>query len=316
MEYHSQKFWLMSTKNTAQNKKLNLQSQLDTKDLYDSPIFLELSKKLASDLSLRKFFVGRIFTELFNDKGLCEFIKSTSLFPAAYLESTGYQVLDYFNSMRINAESTFKRELSTTFENVCSKACDINIFEPQSYIIDTNGAFHFTDSKKDSTKVYATFYKVLDTLLEPWIKAESHGIMLEAWIYALVKDYLKKFKFKVLHNVKIIEKEKKINLKTLVSEAGEKVRTVSDVDCLITQQEHPVGFLQCKMDKKFDWEDVRAFCGDMHLLRPILGAIIIGHNKHVKTDRFYGNVAIFPNVIEREDFPDVLFEFLNSKLNI
>lgn len=193
----------MSTKNTARNKNWKSQQQDKSEQSLGSPAFLELSKWMVKKTSLRQFFVGNIFSELFNaDRGLCEFVKAVEIFPAVYLKKSGHEVVDFFAGMRDNAHKTFQTKLEKTFEDICSKACDIGIFEPQTYLIGgIDEKLHIVNSQQDempSTEIYGTFYKVSEKLREPWVKAEDRGKMLEAWIQTLVGEHLKDTGFDVV----------------------------------------------------------------------------------------------------------------------
>ncbi len=311
----------MSTRNTVQSKvKWKFLPSPEEKELTEG-CFLKLSKKLEADINLRKLFIGEVFGNLFStDKGLCELVESLKVFPEIYCKKTGHEFLDFFEKMRRTASAVCGKN-NIAFENLCTDACDLGIFKPQSYVADYNGELTLIHAERDSkqaTEVYGTFYKIADVLYEPWIKSDNIGKMLELWTYALIKEHLAHTSYEVYQNVEVVDLEA-VDLETLegiTKESCLDCDSIGQLDCLIQHEERPLALIECKMDKKFGWKDVRAFYGSMHLYGAQFGAIIIGHGERFQKIRRYDkeNFAIFPNVLERQDFPDVLYKYLDSKL--
>jgi hypothetical protein len=312
----------MSTKNTAQNKlkgKFRLLFDPLQENLTNQS-FSKLSERLVENVKLRRFFINNIFPDLFStDAKLVTFVQSTEVFPAIFLESSGHALLEFFDQTQHNAEKVFKSKLDRTFENVCSNACDLGIFEPQSYLVGDKEELKLINSErydKEYGDVQGTFYKVAPVLKEPWLKAPDRGKMLELWTCLLLKEHLAKTAYEVLWDVKVVED--KLKLWNLESIAGKKKAhiTAGQLDCMITHKGddyYPVGVVECKT-KDFGWSELRAFCGSLNFFGAQFGAVVIGNTETFKTDRTFQNIRIFTNVVEREDFPNVLFDYVDSKL--
>ncbi|HIH70413.1 hypothetical protein, partial [Methermicoccus shengliensis] len=273
---------------------------------------LELVSRLDDDIPLREFFVGNTFSDLFKEhRDFHTFVSSKQIFPAVYLQNSGHDTLDFFAGMLQGANAVFQEKLSRNLEDVCNKAVDIGIFEPQTYIDEVNGKLHLVLGKDDNGNPHETrgiFYKISDDLYELWIKPEYIGKMLEVWVYTLLKKHLKQLN--VLPNVSVRKKPHTVpkSAKEITPEEASYVLT--EIDCMIMDDGGVLGIIECKM-KDVGWEDVLKFYGALKFLNAHFGVIVVGRGETFKTDMEFEEIKIIPNAVKRQDFPEILIKWVD-----
>ena len=203
----------------------------------------------------------------------------------------------------------------------------MGLFIPQTYV-DGKLMLILLDDKFDIEQFkfnYGIFYQVAPALFEFWIKPEDTGRMMELWIYCTLKEHFEGTKFEVFNHVSIYESAVQAeNIQQLLetpsrkkeeSEMEQQKEEIVDVDCLIMEGDKVACFIECKSGKP-KWADTLKFHGMVSLFGAPFGILIGGDSWLKNTNPEYTNIKIFTNVIERFEFPNELFEYLDSKLGI
>jgi len=312
----------MSTRNTYPSAvKLGEKYEGISEPLLDESIVLKLTKSLEDDINLRRFFIDNSFVGHFKKKGkrneLYEFVMSTRVFPSILAKHMDYELFNFFLDIRRNAADVFKKNLSRGFNEVCEKAENIGLFEAKVSILDTETKICLISSDAFSGTegdLCGTFYKISESLFEYWIKPESKGKMLEAWVYGILKQHFgENHTLKIYCNLVVREQ-----IDTTCETAEDLVSTtykpdLTEIDCLIMKGDHVVIIIECKTGKTGP-SDILKFYGLIKLINADFGVFIISNTDKFKTDQEFENIKIIPGVVNREDFPDILINYLEAKI--
>jgi hypothetical protein len=303
--------------------------------LADDNSIEKLVKGFEKNVKLRSFFVDKSFLDVFKgeylkfknnesfrvsqDIQLCEFVRAARVVPLLNPKSSDQKFLAFFTGMQKRAGKIFHDGLDKSFDDVCIKSQEIGLLEPK---ILSHQNFALIPAGKDCTPEDNIFYEVSPAFWELWVNTEDRK-MMELWIYWILKEHLKGTNFSVFHSVPVIpETPPEETMCELLSESepqseeadGEKDDRVTEIDCLITEDNKAKVFIECKSGK-INSSDILKLYGSLKLFGASFGLLLGG--KEVD-DLFanYPSIRIFTNVFKNQDFPSELRNFLSGQLGI
>lgn len=303
---------------------------------------LNLVESLKDDIKLRNFFIECTFSSIFSsqkEKGkntgryFNDFVKSTG--GLIFIEYPHFKedVIKFFIDMGTHAGKVFRSKIDREFLDVCEKSERLGLLIPKTLIVIEGQAVRFMPSdvyKEGDGDIIGTFYKISTGLFELWVKPDNKGKMLEVWVYNIINNYFKDRNVVIIPNVKLHKHDENTSLSEgtgIVELADKYYRNTSDslekyelseLDCVIMKKDgsidKPIAVIECKMLRDTGWDELIQIYGKMKLLEADFGVLVIGNDYTFKSDLEFEGVKVIHNAISREDFPEVLIVYLDSKL--
>jgi hypothetical protein len=298
----------------------------------------KLVKKFEGNPTLKNFFVGNSFFDLFeeeykaykdseafrltSDIQLCEFVRSARLFPALRFptsksKSADQGLLTFFTAMQRKAGKIFNDHLNKSTTDVCAKAIEIGVIEPKEL---NSQKFILVPSVNELPD--NLFYAFSPAFWEFWINPERASQMMELWVYWIVKDFLAESQFKVFHSVNVIPSVvPDENMNELLKESStaqddenQEETRITEIDCLIAEEKEPKVFIECKSGRVTSTNILKLY-GSLKLLGAPFG-IILGGKDAPDVYTGYKDIQVFSDVIRDRNFPSDLRDCLRTQLEI
>lgn len=266
----------------------------------------ELMLRLKDDTELFNFFIDNntLKNSSSDAKYFLSFVQNSKIIPKYTHTVCDKPLYTFFHRLSQNADSMFSSCLKRNIEDVCVKAENIGIIAIESYLSEVyyHGKFlEIIGSPETMDKIPLThvqnpiicFYKLSDSFYELWIKKEKEGLLLEIWLYHILKDHFANDpNFKIYHSVNVMrEGERATNIEELLEEGqtGNSF-SVTEIDVLVTYRSKPWCIIECK-NKKSNMKEVVHLKGLMDLLHINRG--ILFTRDFIST---VGNPEVFKNV--------------------